>query len=59
MQLNNFAQENDSIKVTSNEAEQVIKDLNWQLPVATHSLPIKDYTHTGIYFSHKNNQFAQ
>ena len=56
---NSFAQENDSIKVTSNEAEQVIKDLNWQLPVATHSLPIKDYTHTGIYFSHKNNQFAR
>lgn len=54
-----FAQENDSIKVTSNEAEQVIKDLNWQLPVATHSLPIKDYTHTGIYFSHKNNQFSR
>ena len=54
-----FAQENDSIKVTSNEAEQVVKDLNWQLPVATHSLPIKDYTHTGIYLSHQNNQFAR
>lgn len=54
-----FAQENDSIKVTSNEAEQFIKDLNWELPIATHSLPIKDYTHTGIYFNHKNNQFTR
>jgi hypothetical protein len=53
------AQQTDTLKVTSNLAEQQIKDQIWNLPVTTQVLPIKDYTHTGIYFNYKNNQFAR
>ncbi len=54
-----FAQENDSIKITSNEANQATKDLIQNLPVAAHLRSIQDYTHTGIYFNYRNNQFSR